>query len=501
MMLGKSSPGIYRFRQLAMTALATAALTLQTHSQVRTDEKADQREAIKIELEEAKRLRDRVVSKRWEDRRLDMEAREKFNQEYEEIKMRVETRNFEGDRLHEELQVLLRDAERLEADLEAEKSAFLSLNGVMLERMQHLAGQVDNGFPVKIPERLDRLNRLRKAGEVKKDAPQEVLRELLDFELAEIRLTREVVAETGGFVGADDVPGQGTVLRLGTVTKAYRDRESGRVGLMLTSPSLSGTRYQWREDIPVQASQALAKSLEAAAQGEGVNLVVPVDMLPNQSQGKSYTQQEKLGIWGGFVAAVKTGGVFMIPLLILPVVGLVLFTRKMMYLTRRRSAHPEVYSQAIAALSAGNFDEAIRICDTRPHNLILGIIKTVASNRDNSRQQAEKSVQEVMLREVPGLEKHLTTLSVLGAAAPLLGLLGTVSGLIAMFHSITQYGVNDPKLLAGGIGEALITTEAGLIIAVPALLIHNYLANRVDKVVNEMQFYSVKTLNALWPQD
>jgi biopolymer transport protein ExbB len=109
-------------------------------------------------------------------------------------------------------------------------------------------------------------------------------------------------------------------------------------------------------------------------------------------------------------------------------------------------------------------------------------------------------VKEVLLREVPRLERHLTTLSVLAAAAPLLGLLGTVSGLIAMFQVITQHGVNDPKLLAGGIGEALIATETGLLIAIPTLLGHNFLANRVDRIVADMEFYALKALNRVWPK-
>jgi biopolymer transport protein ExbB len=82
----------------------------------------------------------------------------------------------------------------------------------------------------------------------------------------------------------------------------------------------------------------------------------------------------------------------------------------------------------------------------------------------------------------------------------MLGLLGTISGLVSMFQVITEMGVNDPKMLAGGIGEALISTETGLLIAIPALLGHNYLANRVDDLVAESEFRATKTLNTLWPK-
>jgi biopolymer transport protein ExbB len=69
-----------------------------------------------------------------------------------------------------------------------------------------------------------------------------------------------------------------------------------------------------------------------------------------------------------------------------------------------------------------------------------------------------------------------------------------------MFQVITEHGVNDPKLLAGGIGEALIATDTGLLIAIPTLLGHNFLANRVDDIVSEAEYHALRALNALWPK-
>jgi biopolymer transport protein ExbB len=88
---------------------------------------------------------------------------------------------------------------------------------------------------------------------------------------------------------------------------------------------------------------------------------------------------------------------------------------------------------------------------------------------------------------VPGLERHLQTLAVLGAVAPLLGLLGTVTGMIHTFQLVTVFGSGDAKLLSGGISEALVTTEVGLIIAVPVLLFHAFLARRVRIVVGALE--------------
>jgi biopolymer transport protein ExbB len=117
----------------------------------------------------------------------------------------------------------------------------------------------------------------------------------------------------------------------------------------------------------------------------------------------------------------------------------------------------------------------------------------------STREAAEKAVQEAMLKEIPGHEKRLSLLAALGTAAPLLGLLGTVSGLVALFKVLNQLGANDPKVLAGGISEALINTETGLAIAIPALLIHGWLQERVDTLSADLSAKSLEVMNGIWP--
>src|SRR5690606_9913887 len=186
-------------------------------------------------------------------------------------------------------------------------------------------------------------------------------------------------------------------------------------------------------------------------------------------------------------------------LLSIPFVVIFLFSKKFTTVRRARAGGTRAYGEAGENLP-GKPEAALKLTAARPGSVVMKVIGAVAANKDKGRVSAEKDVKEVLLQEVPHLERHLTTLSVLAAAAPLLGLLGTVSGLIAMFQVITQYGVNDPKLLAGGIGEALIATETGLLIAIPTLLGHNFLANRVDRLVADMEFYGLKALNSIWPE-
>ena len=92
-------------------------------------------------------------------------------------------------------------------------------------------------------------------------------------------------------------------------------------------------------------------------------------------------------------------------------------------------------------------------------------------------------LDEAILREMPKLERGLITLAILAAIAPMLGLLGTVSGMIETFQSITLFGTGDPKLMSGGISQALVTTELGLAVAIPLLLIHSGLSGKSNRLV------------------
>ncbi|MCF8117968.1 MAG: MotA/TolQ/ExbB proton channel family protein, partial [Desulfarculaceae bacterium] len=109
----------------------------------------------------------------------------------------------------------------------------------------------------------------------------------------------------------------------------------------------------------------------------------------------------------------------------------------------------------------------------------------------------DAGLSEAMLRELPRLERFLTTLKVLAAVAPLLGLLGTVTGMINTFQVITVFGAGDPRLMAGGISEALITTQLGLAVAIPILVASALLGRRVSRLAGDMEEKAVALAAAL----
>jgi len=114
----------------------------------------------------------------------------------------------------------------------------------------------------------------------------------------------------------------------------------------------------------------------------------------------------------------------------------------------------------------------------------LGRILSVYSNdKENDIETLSLKLDEAILREIPKIERGLITLAVLAAIAPMLGLLGTVSGMIETFQSITLFGTGDPKLMSGGISQALVTTELGLAVAIPILLIHSAISSKSNRLV------------------
>jgi biopolymer transport protein ExbB len=107
----------------------------------------------------------------------------------------------------------------------------------------------------------------------------------------------------------------------------------------------------------------------------------------------------------------------------------------------------------------------------------------------------EDIISESVLNEQPALDRFRSALSVFAAVAPLLGLLGTVTGMITTFDVITQYGTGDPQLLSGGISEALITTEFGLAVAIPTLLIGNLLSSWSDRITSNIEVSALRAAN------
>lgn len=200
---------------------------------------------------------------------------------------------------------------------------------------------------------------------------------------------------------------------------------------------------------------------------------------------------------GTWLEHLRQGGVIMIPLLLLAVFCLLIGLYKMIELHFiRPRASESVLREILAAVYEQKISRALELADSlrRP---LAPVIREGIAHRNAPRENIEEIMYERILAQAPVLERLLTPLAVCAGAAPLLGLLGTVTGMIHTFRLITVFGSGDARLLSSGISEALITTEVGLMIAVPTLLVHAYLARRVRTAIAAAQQSAVLFVNEL----
>lgn len=193
---------------------------------------------------------------------------------------------------------------------------------------------------------------------------------------------------------------------------------------------------------------------------------------------------------------VKAGGLLMWPLLICSVISLAIILERLWFLQTRRVIPAQLVARVRAWEEAGVLD-ANRLDKLRAGSPLGRILAAGLANRHQDREVMKESIEEVGRHEVHDLERFLNALGTIAAITPLLGLLGTVIGMIKVFEVITALGIGDPGVLAEGISEALITTAAGLTIAIPSLMFYRYFRGRVEALVVTMEREALKMIELL----
>lgn len=193
------------------------------------------------------------------------------------------------------------------------------------------------------------------------------------------------------------------------------------------------------------------------------------------------------------------GGYLMVPLLLSSILALAIIIEKFisLRLVENRSKRFIDKTRTIVNGNQGNKAERILALCEMTSSPLSRILRTGIEKRDRQRQEIKETLQDAGSLEIPYLEKHLKILGTIVTVAPLIGLLGTVVGMIRSFNVIAVQGVGQPGALAGGIAEALLTTAVGLTIAIPTLVFYNYFMNRTDKVVRQFEKVSSEFIDFL----
>src|SRR5438874_13006266 len=192
---------------------------------------------------------------------------------------------------------------------------------------------------------------------------------------------------------------------------------------------------------------------------------------------------------------LKLGGPMIWLILGASATALVVFFQRVLHYHRAQINSMEFLNGVRNVLKRDNVVEALSICDATP-GPVARLVKTAILNRDRGREGVRDALEEAGLLEVPRLEDKLNLLATIAQIAPLMGLLGTVMGFMRMFLQLQREGTfATPDRLAGGIWGALISMAAGLAVAIPTYAGYNYLVNRVNSIVLDMEKASTEILN------
>ncbi len=362
------------------------------------------------------------------------------------------------------------------------------------EKLEKEAEKIVGFFPLDVELRRQALEKVRgvetKQGVVARLDPYIAYFQRFIAKGQKITLSKErILPENGSVVGVQ-------FARFGTAM-GYGLNAQGKAWVITQTGRLGEGRFSVNPIAAAELNTFLATAFPQWIASRAVSGTIVVDIIQNASSrnlisGKKETREDKIR------AYLAKGGVVMYPLIGLPIWALLIMLYKFLQLGLWHRVSGWTSRKVIRALEDDDVEGANKIVQKK-WGAMARVARTCLADIDRGREATEAAVKEVLLREVPGLNRHLSTLAVIAAAAPLLGLLGTVTGMISLFEVITNYGTGDPKIMASGISEALITTQTGLVVAIPILLVHNMLRNRKNRLQQEMERNSIAILNRIWP--
>lgn len=196
------------------------------------------------------------------------------------------------------------------------------------------------------------------------------------------------------------------------------------------------------------------------------------------------------------IEIIRAGGWLMLPIILCSVVAVAITIERIWTLQRRRVLPKDLATRVWEWARDRQLDQ--KHLNILAANSPMGqVLAAGLASRGQPRDVLKEKVQDTGRHVVHELERYLNSLGTIAAVTPLLGLLGTVIGMVKVFTAITTAGVGNPGVLAGGISEALITTAAGLSVAIPSLIAYRYLRGRVDALVVEIEKEAMKLIDAL----
>lgn len=390
------------------------------------------------------------------------QARDKQRQLLEQAKANLTAEEQRSDRLRKAFDTNEQELTQLTETLRTRMGNLGEVFGVVRQMAGNAKTIVDNSLvSAQIENRGQILSKLAQS----KALPTiEELEALTNTFLEEMVQSGKVVRFTDTVVNEDGTPVEQDVVRVGVFNAINND------GFLRYLPETQSLVVLGRQ--PSGRFLSLAEDLFEAQPGSG-----PIAMAVDPTRGQLLGALVQAPT---FMERVDQGGVVGYVTLALGLLGLLIALQRLIYLF---NTSRKVKSQ----LASGK---------PSPDNPLGRVLGVYSDNKNDDIETLELKLDEAILKETPQLEKWQSALKIIAAVAPLMGLLGTVTGMIVTFQSITLFGTGDPKLMAGGISQALVTTVIGLVVAIPLVLLHALVSSRSREIVQILEEQSAGIIAA-----
>ena len=311
---------------------------------------------------------------------------------------------------------------------------------------------------------------------VNKEHYQEALRSIFANTDKLIRDLSSLRTVSGKFYAQDGSEVQGQIVQVGNI--ASYGISADLSGALV--PAGDGKLKIYKAPEAVQSAQALLNKQSPSE--------LNVFIYENVSKEIEDVQEKTI------MSIINSGGIIGWVIVFLGLVGVLLAVLRSFFLMSASSTTDTLTKDTLQKLLKGGVEDALEFLKNK-RGSTARVLKATVRNLERDREHIEDIVAESILHESSRLDKFGSAILVIAAVSPLLGLLGTVTGMIATFDIITEFGTGDPKLLSGGISIALVTTELGLIVAIPILMIGNLLGGWAEKVKDSMEHSALHLIN------
>jgi biopolymer transport protein ExbB len=461
--------------------------------------KEAERKELQNSLDKARDSLQELITKQYAFKQQAVEMKEANKDEFDKLleqqdRMETELARIKEERLSREQSL----ADEVK-NLEAKKEEWTYLQNQIKDIFQKDADGLLEVFPLDKEVRRAELEKLRASLE-DHHSPSAAFGAFVNYRLTwyglgdSIMLTRAVVLPEEG--GAKQL----TISRFGNVFGYGIDSAAGTCYYLRQTGRLGADRYSVEKIAAPQLAAKLTEQFPKWLTAGRISGNVLMEVMQND-QARMLIAGKRQSTWLALYESFAKGGWVMIPMLMLPFWVLYLMIGKIVQYTGRGRLLKEQYTTAMKFFDKKDYAGALAWAKSCKGGIMARIVVTSLERQSQGRQTGERAVYEILTLETPPLRRHLNTLAVIAGAAPLLGLLGTISGMITLFAAVTHFGTGDPKFLAGGISEALITAKTGLAIAIPVLFIHDLLRAAKDRLMADLENDTIAVLNAVYPEE